>query len=90
MLNQLVKKEFLNFRILKSRWFTNVQNIQTSKHCWSISVSFDVTKNTFAATNSMVLQILWIGTVGASDSTIELISALEDNCQVSQQTGHLT
>jgi hypothetical protein len=26
----------------------------------------------------MVLQILWIGTVGASDSTIELISALED------------
>jgi hypothetical protein len=40
--------------------------------------SFDVTKNTFAATNSMVLQILWIGTVGASDSTIELISALED------------
>jgi hypothetical protein len=46
--------------------------------------------NTFAATNSMVLQILWIGTVGASDSTIELISALEDNCQVSQQTGHLT
>jgi hypothetical protein len=35
-------------------------------------------KNTFAATNSMVLQILWIGTVGASDSTIELISALEE------------
>jgi hypothetical protein len=26
----------------------------------------------------MVLQILWIGTVGASDSTIELISALEE------------
>jgi hypothetical protein len=38
----------------------------------------------------MVLQILWIGTVGASDSTIELISALEDQLQVSQQTGHLT
>jgi hypothetical protein len=49
---------------------------------------FDVTKNTFAATNSMVLQILWIGTVGASDSTIEFFSIR--SCQVSQQTGHLT
>jgi hypothetical protein len=65
-------------------------SIQTSKTLLvNISFSLDVT-NTFAATNSMVLQILWIGTVGASDSTIELISALEDNCQVSQQTGHLT
>jgi hypothetical protein len=70
-------EEFLNFRILKVDGLPMFR-IQTSKHCWSISVfSFDVTKNTFAATNSMVLQILWIGTVGASDSTIELISALE-------------
>jgi hypothetical protein len=40
--------------------------------------SFDATKNTFDATTSMVSQISWIGTVGASASTIELISALED------------
>jgi hypothetical protein len=76
MLSQLVKKEFLNFRILKSRWFTNVQSTD-KQNAGQYQFFFDVTKNTFAATNSMVLQILWIGTVGASDSTIELISALE-------------
>ena len=41
--------------------------------------AFDVTLNTFATTGSIISQLNWIGTIAASSSTIDLVSALEDH-----------
>ena len=75
--NKSGKVEFLGFsRIDGFPMFRAYRQFNTAATgAWS----FDATKNTFNATQSMVEQITEISGVTASDGSIELVSALEDH-----------
>ena len=61
------------FRAYKQANAVGNYQLNTAPYQW------DASKNTFDATQSMVAQIVTIGTASATNSTVELVSALEDH-----------